>query len=465
MKKFGIIFLVVLLIAACFSIPAFAANENIYNGIDANSAIVERRVVTNVKSAIVFEINSGTMMYADNIDERMYPASFVKIMTAILAIERGTLTDTITVTQDALRAVSPGAVSAKLQVGEVLTLKDLIYCMLTGSANDAAAVIAVHIGGDVAHFVTMMNNRAAELGCKDTNFVDPHGLQSKNQYTTARDMVRILSCAMESDFFAEVFGAVAYTVPATDLSPARELRTANYLTDKRMNEYYDSRVTGGRTGVAADQTRCVTATAGNDNLQVISVVFGAKSKFAADKYTVEEYGGFREISTLLDATLSAYQIAQVFYEDQILAQRAVVNGDNDLVLVPSEANTVLIPSGIDPNDIEYRYLDNGKTYEAPITAGSIQTGVEVWYSGQCLGKVDLLAKNSVALSSAKLGVVEGGAGGDFQPLYIILPIIVIAVLIFIWYLRLIKSASRRKTTRRRTAGRRDRDVGSASKRM
>ena len=467
MKKIGTILLMFCLLLGYFSVPVVAdkADNGVCDGIDASSAVVENRVVTDVKAAVVYELNSETMMYASNIDSKVYPASFVKIMTALLAIEKGSLTDTVTVTKDALKAVSTGAVSVKLQEGEKLSLKDLIYCMLTGSANDAAAVIAVHIGSDVKNFVAMMNSRAAELGCNSTHFVDPHGLESDDQYTTARDMLRILNCALQSKDFKEIFGAVNYTVPATNLSGARELRTANYLTDRKMEQYYDSRVTGGRTGVAGDQTRCIAVTATKDNLQVVAIVFGAKSKFAADKYTVEVYGGFREISKLLDATLSSYQIAQVFYEDQILAQRTVVNGDNDLVLVPSEAQTVVLPKGVDMSRIEYRYLDGGKAYNAPIEAGTIQSGVEVWYNGKCLAKVDLLAKNSVCVSSSKLGVVPDGDGGGVHPLLIIIPLIVIAGLAAFLYFHRMNVLKHRQAARRRAAARRDRDVGTPTKRM
>ena len=467
MKKIGTILLIIWLIVGLFSIPAFAEGEmnGNCNGMDATNALIENKVITNATAAVVYEQNSGTMMYAQNIDERMYPASFVKIMTALLALEKGALTDTVTVTKEALAAVSPGAVTAKLLIGEKLTLKDLLYCMLTGSANDAAAVIAVHIGGDVASFVSMMNSRAAELGCEDTKFVDPHGLQSKGQYTTARDMLRIISCAMETDGFAEIFGAVSYTVPATEMSAARELKTSNYLTDSKMQKYYDSRVIGGRTGVAGDKTRCVAAVAKKDNMQVISVLFGAKSKFAADKYTVELYGGFQETSKLLDASLSAYRIAQVFYEDQILAQRSVVNGDNDLVLVPAEAKTVIIPKDVDPHELEYRYLDSGRTYQAPIAEGTTVTSVEIWYNGKCLAEVDLLARNSVAVASSKLGVVENTDTIEFHPLFIILPLIAGAILLGIWYLHLIRGKKHKRAVRRKAAGRRDRNVGTAAKRM
>lgn len=467
MKKISVILLTLCLMLSYFSVPVMAdeVTYGVCNGIDASGAILENRVVTDVKAAVVYELNSGTMMYADNIDARVYPASFVKIMTALLAMEKGSLTDTVTVTKEALKAVSAGAVSVKLQEGEKLTLKDLIYCMLTGSANDAAAAIAVHIGGDVASFVGMMNSRAAELGCKETNFVDPHGLEIDGQYTTARDMLRILNCARNLESFSEIFGAVSYSVPATNLSDVRELRTANYLTDRKMEQYYDSRVTGGRTGVADDRTRCIAATAKKDNLQVISIVFGAKSKFAADKYTVEVYGGFREITKLLDATISSYQIAQVFYEDQILAQRVVTNGDNDLVLVPSEAKTVLLPKGVDMSRVEYRYLDSGKGYTAPIDAGSVQTRVEIWYGGKCLASVDLLAKNSVAVTSSKLGIVPDDNNSGIHPLLIIIPVIAIAVLFVVLHFQKVNNRRRRRAARRRNAGRRDRDVGAPTKRM
>ena len=467
MKKFGAILLTLCLLLGFLPVTANAdeVESGVCNGIDASGAIVENKVVTDIKSAVVFELNSSTMMYANNIDTKVYPASFVKIMTALLAIEKGSLTDTVTVTQEALNAVTMGGVSAKLQAGEKLTLRDLLYCMLTGSANDAAAVIAVHIGGDVASFVAMMNNRAAELGCKDTHFVDPHGLKSNGQYTTARDMLRILNCALTLEGFKEIFGAVTYTVPATEFSDARELRTANYLIDRRMEQYYDSRVTGGRTGVAEDQTRCVAVTAEDDNLRVIAIVIGAKSKFAADKYTVEVYGGFREIKKFLDATISSYQIAQVFHEDQIIAQRTVTNGDNDLVLIPSEAKTVVLPKSVDMSRIEYRYLDKGKAYVAPIDAGTVQSGVEIWYSGKCLAKVGLLAKNNVYVASSKLGVVLNDENGIIHPLLIIILLIVTTIIAAALYFRRVDIQRRKQAARRRASARRDRDVGTTTKGM
>jgi len=451
MKKIAIIFVCFWLLTGFLVIPVAAEDgyNSICSGIDAANAIVENKVITNATAAVVYELNSGTMMYSSNIDERMYPASLVKVMTALLAVENRNLNSTATVTQEALNAAL-GSTSAGLQAGEQLTVLELLYCMLTGSANDAAAVLAVHIGGSIESFVGMMNSRAAELGCTDTNFTDPHGLGSRNQYTTARDMVRIFAAAAENETFCEIFGAVKHTVPATNHSPERELKTVNYLMDKTSESYYDSRVTGGRTGTASDRSRCLGVIANAGNMKAVAIVFGAKSQFAADGYTVEHYGSFREISQLLNATISSYRIAQVFYEDQILAQRPVSNGDNDLVLSPAGMQTVIVPKDIDLSEITYRFTDAGKIYSAPIVQGSPQGSVEVWYGGKCLAKAMLVARNHVAVAADKRVTLQNSSGIGTVLLVIVL---LIAVGAFILYARRVrarkKRAARKHSARRR----------------
>ena len=403
MKKFGIIFLILCILIGTLCLPVVAQSEfsTGCSGVDAQGAVVAGAPITNAASAVVYEYSSDTMLLAQNIDEKIYPASFVKIMTALLALEMGNLEDQVTVTNTALGTVSSNSSSAKLVVGEKLTLKDLLYCMLTGSANDASAVIAEYIGGTVKDFVSLMNVRAAELGCTNTHFADPSGLQSRDQYTTARDMVRIFKAVREMERFAEIFGALTYTVPATEHSAERVMKSSNYLIDPRQESYYDKRVSGGRTGVAADRTRHVAVTAESGNMEVIAIVFGSASKYAADNYTFEVYGGFKEIRQMLDLTISKYAIGQVLYAGQIVAQKPVINGDNDLVLVPAGTQTVVVPKDVDMTQLIYRFRDEGKTYTAPIAAGSKQGILEVWYDGKCLAEVELLAGNRVTVSVPK----------------------------------------------------------------
>ncbi len=452
MKKIAVFFLSFWFLTGFFVVPATAedANTSPYGGIDAQSAVVENQVITNATAAVVYDMNSDTMMYSANIDSRMYPASLVKVMTALLAVENRNLDSVATVTQEMMNA-SSGAGGVGLQVGEKLTVRELLYCMLTGSANDAAVVIAMHIAGSVDSFVSMMNSRAAELGCTDTHFVDPHGLSSKNQYTTARDMVRIFAAAAESETFCEIFGAARYTVPATEFSPARELKTSNYLMDKTSESYYDSRVTGGRTGTASDRSRCLGVIANDGNMRAIAIVFGAKSQFAADGYTVQRYGSFREISQLLNATISSYRVAQVFYEGQIVAQRPVSNGDNDLVLKPNGMQTVIVPKDIDISLLTYKFTDGGKLYSAPIAEGSAQGSVEVWYGGKCLARVELVAGNRVDVATEKR--IELSNNPSSGTILFAVIVIIVATAIFI-ILRGQHRARKRRAARRQSRRRR-----------
>ena len=397
-------------------------------GADAKRPLLGQvSLVENATSAIMYEMTSGTLMYGYAPDIRVLPSSCVKLMTALLAIEEGDLNARVVVSRSALNAVSIGAVSTKLQVGEELSLRDLLYCMLVGSGNDAAAVIAEHIGGSQSAFVEKMNARAMMLGCTGTNFMNAHGLHNKNQYTTARDMLKIIIEALKSDVFRELFGATKYTVPATNLYGERELNTGNYLlVNDGEHIYYDERVTGGRTGIAQDGSRCVAATARKGNMELITLVFGASSKYAADGYTIEIQGGFQETTRLLDLAYEGYQVCQIMYPNQMLAQREVPNGDNALNLCATESRFAVLPVNFLLSQLEYRIQDSGKAYTAPIENGSIQTTLEVWFGSFCMAQGDLAAGNGVAAVSSKLGERPPKSPPNLRPLGIVF--LMIAVL-------------------------------------
>jgi len=233
----------------------------------------------------------------------MYPASLVKIMTALLAIEKGSLTDEITVTENALEALPANSSTTDLQAGEIVTLEQLLYCLMVGSSNDAAVAIAEHIGGSQQEFLATMNQRAKELGCTGTNFVNPHGLHDDAQVTTARDMTRILAAAAKNEQFMAFFSATEYTMSATNLSEARELDSTNYLMLTGKPLYYDSRVTGGRTGITTDRERCLAVTADQNGLSYIAVVLGAVPTFEEDGYSVRRHGTMRKQSSCLSLDL------------------------------------------------------------------------------------------------------------------------------------------------------------------
>ena len=238
----------------------------------------------NVKAALLFDLNSDTLVFAQDIDQQLYPASLTKVMTCLLTLEMEDDLDTVvTVTKAGLKGQEPGGSNVALKVDEQMTVRDLLYCLMVKSGNDAASVLAVHNSGSIEAFVEVMNRRAAELGCTGTHFMNPHGLHHDEHYTTARDMARILREAMQYPIFEEIFTTKEYTVPATNLSEARELKTTNFLI--RSNGYpivTDSRVLGGKTGNTSKAGRCLVALSEKEGMRLISVVRGAKAVYGAE---------------------------------------------------------------------------------------------------------------------------------------------------------------------------------------
>lgn len=411
MKKIATFLLIFTFFASCLlgPIPVSAQNTdtqttapavNSCHSLDANTALLgASELVDNVKTAVLFETTSETLMYAWNADERMYPASFVKILTALIAAEKGELSAPVTVSESAVSAVPYDAVSAELQPGEQLTLEDLLYCLLVGSANDAAVVIAEHISGSHSAFVQEMNAYAAAIGCTGTNFTNAHGLHDEAQYTTARDTARILHKAVENDTFRTVFTAKKYTVPATNKSEQRDLESGNSLLDTTSKLYYDARVIGGRTGVTEDGRRCLAAAAESNGMLLISVVMGAESVYQEDGYSAVSIGGYKETTALLDAGFAGYKSAQVLYANQALKQYAVANGECDVVVGPQISVSTVLPEAATSAELSYRYSD--AELSAPVEIGQRVSGVEIWHGNMCVAQAELFAMNSVGLADAQ----------------------------------------------------------------
>lgn len=191
------------------------------------------------RAAALVELNSDTLVYGMNLDEKVYPASLTKIMTCMLALEHGNLDDIVTVSHEALQDLNAAGSSAGLLEGEQLSLRELLYCVMISSANEACNVVAEYIAGDIPSFVALMNAQAAALGMTGTHFANAHGLHDENHYTTVRDLVTLARWAWQSEQFQEFSTQTSHTVPATNKSEERVLRTTNYLTSgQTVGKYY-----------------------------------------------------------------------------------------------------------------------------------------------------------------------------------------------------------------------------------
>ena len=348
------------------------------------------------KAAIIYERTSDTMIYAVNPDEKIYPASMVKLLTALVALEKGDLEEKVTVTKRALNQMVPGSASMGLAAGEELTLEQLLYCLMVGSANDAALVIAEHIGGNQEIFVAMLNKKAEELGCTGTHFTNAHGLHEEENYTTARDICRIADAALENDHFRAMFTAESYTVPATNKSEARTLWTGNHMMSTHTNRiHFDSRVTGGKTGATDQAGRCLVATAESGGMEIMTVLMGAVPVYSEDGLSVERYGSFEETRVLLDFAFANYEFRQIFLPGQVLCQFPVQGGANSVAAGPVDGAMTVLPKVLEPGALVWQ--QESPALQAPVEAGQRLSTAQVWLGDICLAQTRLQAMHAVGL--------------------------------------------------------------------
>ena len=382
------------------------------------------KMLQTAQAAILYETNSDTMMYAWNPDAVIPPASLVKIMTCMLVLENCEIDEKVTVTQSAMDTVPKTSATLKLLPGEEFTVDHLLYGLMVGSANDAAAVLAEHVAGSQEAFVAMMNQRAAELGCNDTFYMNAHGLHDDAQVTTARDVVRLVAAAMQSELFMEYFGQPFYTIPATDQSEERGLETTNYLLTVGTPLYYDSRATGGRTGITTDSRRSIVATAESGDLSYIVVVLSSETTYNDDGI-VKRFGSYEEAKELLSLGFDGNSVRRVLYSGQILGQFSVSNGKNAVAVGPVNSVNVTLPSRLKIEDLIVRYSDISGALEAPIEAGQPLSSVELWYGAVCVAYSPVIAVNGSEVNRGS-GLQENRYGGGSRTWIVILIIMLIA---------------------------------------
>ena len=198
------------------------------------------------ETAIVMDMDTEEILYAKGIDEKRAPASTTKILTAMLAIEKVPFETQITFT-DEVNNIEAGSTHIGIKPGETLTMKDCAYAILLASANEVSSGVAEYIGTTVPAFVDMMNQRAKELGCTNTHFVNANGLYDGNHYTTARDLAIIAKAAFQNETFREVVKTPYYIVPKTNITDEERWLNNHHKMILQGSEYYEGCL-GGKTG-------------------------------------------------------------------------------------------------------------------------------------------------------------------------------------------------------------------------
>ncbi len=396
MKKFRrfclLLLICALLVPLCVPARAAEGGQTAEKGcktLDANLPLKQdEQLLETAKSVILYELDSRTLVYAWNADEQLDPSGMNKIMTALLALEKADPSTIVTVTRSALDTVPIGSMSANLKNGEQITLLDLLYCMMVGSANDAAAVIAEHISGSQEAFVALMNQRAKELGCSNTNFLNANGLSAEGQYSTARDLAKITEEALKNELFTQLFCTEMYTVPVTNKSEERKVLTTNYMmSTETIRTQLDERVTGGKTGALTTTDRSLIATAQVEGIRYLSVVMSAQGELS-DKGSVVRFGSFEETRVLLDHGFDGYVKRELFASGQSMA-RFEVDGYG-IAVGPVAAVSAMLPADALESEVSYRTSSN-KGVTMPVGKGQVMGRMEVWFRSMCVAECDLVS--------------------------------------------------------------------------
>ena len=367
------------------------------------AAAVEDDLGLYCTNAVLVDANYDEVLYEYNAHDKAYPASMTKVMTALLtleALEAGTITgDTmVTVSDHAARKDFPDESTANLKSGEQMNVTDLLYCLMLPSANDAAKALAEHLGGSIDNFAAMMNQRAKELGCTNTHFINPHGLHDSNHYTTAYDMALMFMEAMEHDLFLEIISTASYTAAATNISKERFFFNTNGLIS---NLYYSGHVydkcIGGKTGSTDQAGRCLVAAAEDGDKLMVSVIMGSGPM---EKDGRTRQGQFDESKRLLEYGFTNFRRVTISRPDEPVDKISVtLSQDADEVMVkPIGSLTLTLPKRINENDIQSEITLFADTVEAPVVEGQVLGTMRLFYEDQEYGELDLVAVTSVERS-------------------------------------------------------------------
>lgn len=304
----------------------------------------------SAQSAIVMDVDSGAVLYAKNIDEKLSPASTTKIMTCLLAVENAQMNENVEFSYDAVFGVPRDGSNMGIDVGEILPMEDCLYGILVGSANEVAAAVGEHVGGDTETFLQMMNDRAKELGCKNTSFMNANGLHDDNHYTTAYDLALIARAFFSNDYLANIANTPRVHFEPTATQPDDfYLNNKNKLVSGEIKyEYY----LGGKTGYTSQAKQTLVSCAEKDGMRLVCVVMKEETPDQFnDTVTLFNYGfsNFKKIKVSEVETKYTTNNTGLFDAGQDIfgSSKSILHlDDNSYIVIPSSAEFADVESSI-----------------------------------------------------------------------------------------------------------------------
>lgn len=395
---------------------------------------IEKPPSVSADSVVLMDAATGTILYSKNPNSAYPPASTTKIMTALLTLENAKLTDLVTVGEN-----PPKMEPSKIYIreGEVLTVKDLLYGLLLQSGNDAAVALAEHIGGSVSGFADLMNKRAKELGCTNTNFVNPHGLYDKNHKTSAKDLALIMKEIVKHPEFGEISTTGLYKIPQTNKDKkVKEVYNHNKLVLKGAKEYYEECI-GGKTGWTSQSLfSYVSAAERNGQVLIAALVHDANKAYYSDSPKLYKYG------------FNNFELKRLFSKGDELSTYSIEENVN----VPLVANEdFYYVSKKDSTKVPEVSVGQCDVRERSVAKGEKLTTADISLNNESLATVDLVSGVDYEYKPV-VSVFEKVKSQDNEDTNSNIPnfILIASIVAFLFILLLIARArARRRRMRRR----------------
>ena len=379
----------ILIISILFPIYCFADEENIEEVeeipelVEATTNSAEEPNI-NSRSAIVFDRNSKEVIYGKDENTKKKMASTTKIMTCIVVLEKGELTDTVIVSKN---AAGTGGSRVGLKTGDKATVQDLLYGLMLCSGNDAAVALAEHVGGSVEGFAELMNAKAKELNLSNTNFVTPHGLDNENHYTTAYELAIMADYGLKNKTFRSIVGTKNITININ--RKPRNLNNTNELLGSVSGVY------GVKTGFTNGANRCLVSSCKRDNLDIITVVLGADTKKfrTQDSLKLINYAmnNYKDINVEKQINEEFEKWKKENKSSMYINKGIKENAEVELEKIENKYITI---KNTQENNIKIE-INNIKKYEAPLTKGTVIGVVTVNVKGKTKLVVNMQASETI----------------------------------------------------------------------
>jgi len=344
------------------------------------------------EGAILMEVSTGTILYNKNGYEQFYPASTTKLMTALLAIEQCPLSDIVTCSYDSVHKIGWDSSRIGLVQGEQVNMEEALYAILLASANEVSYAVAEHIGGNLDGFVQMMNERAKDLGCINTNFANPHGLDDPEHYSSPYDLALIAKKLLEYPTFARISGAYYHEIPPTNLNVARPIANTHQILRRKIK---CEGVFAGKTGHTSIAGNCLVTCAERNGMTLICVIMKSPDSTVVYDDTI----------SLLDYGFHHFSIQEMedSHADSTNAFPALFDNDEALVSRVSSLLSIRGTSLVLPVSASYRNLIKKITLTPTdiLSAGENVIGiVDYYYADNYVGSADIIyfSESDVLLS-------------------------------------------------------------------